>query len=84
MLIQLLKAGAALVLTTASFAAVAAPSQVQNPAGSAQQASARVAVVDQNRQTGMIMPLPAMATWPILVSGIGMIGYANRRRTIAA
>jgi hypothetical protein len=84
MLIQLLKAGAALTVVMA-VPAMAAPSQAQVLAGGTNQATARVAIVDKNITSGMITPpLPASGTWPILISGIGMIGFATRRRPLVA
>jgi len=84
MLIQSLKAGAVLTLTMAAFSAAATPSQVQNPADGKTQATARVAPVTNHQSSIVMLPSPAPGTWPILLSGVGMMGFAARRRAFAA
>ncbi len=86
MLMHSLKAGAVLTLAVAAFSAAsassAAPSQVQNPAGSTSKATAEVAVMTNNQSSIVMLPSPAPGTWPLLLSGIGMMGYGARRRAM--
>jgi hypothetical protein len=84
MLMHFLKAGAVLTLVVAATSAAAAPSQVQNPAGSATQATDRVVPITNNQSSIVMLPSPAPGTWPILLSGVGMMGFAARRRAFAA
>ncbi|MBS3961925.1 MAG: hypothetical protein KGZ61_08865 [Sandarakinorhabdus sp.] len=87
MLIQSLKAGAVLTLTMAAFSVASAqgvtPGQAQNPASDATQATARVAQATNNQSSIFMLPSPAPGTWPILLTGAGMMGFAARRRTFS-
>lgn len=87
MLIQSLKAGAVLTLTMAAFSAASAQGvtsgQAQNPASGATQATPRVAQVTNNQSSIVMLPSPAPGTWPILLTGAGMMGFAARRRAFS-
>lgn len=88
MLKHSLKAGAVLTLTVAAFSAASAQgavsSQVQNLGSGASQATDRVAPISYNQSSIVMLPSPTPGTWPILLSGIGMMGFAARRRAFAA
>jgi hypothetical protein len=85
MLIQLLKAGAALTIATVALPATAASSLAQDQADARiSTATDRVATVVPTKSGLITPPLPAPGTWPILMSGVGMLGYAARRRPLIA
>ena len=83
MQLSILKTGAVLVVSVAAFSAASAQSEMQVRAGSTASATERVVKVPVHQSSIAMLPSPAPGTWPILISGFGMMAFATRRRVFA-